>query len=259
MKSVVYTALFGEYEPLVEQPMAASSDCAFICFTDNAQLTSNTWTIHVVPRALPDDAARSVRQLKLCGHEILSDFDNSLWIDNRIVLKTRPEDLITSLLSASELGAFSHSGRATVEGEYLAVLRKHLDDPARVREQLAMMRRVSPTTLNSRPLWGAIIARRHSPHVERAMRVWMDQVLRYSRRDQLSFNYALDLTELPVNILHRPNRESEWHRWLTTGELPKDKRARYAKGFTYPLITHLWDVVVTNRVSRRIRWTFVKD
>src|SRR5690606_12290848 len=44
-KRVVYTAIMGRYEDLVEQPMAAESDIDFVCFTDNQDVKSSTWKV----------------------------------------------------------------------------------------------------------------------------------------------------------------------------------------------------------------------
>src|SRR5688572_10939275 len=46
----VYTTLIGGYEPLNEQPVAASSRVPFVCLTDDPNLASDTWQIrHVTP------------------------------------------------------------------------------------------------------------------------------------------------------------------------------------------------------------------
>lgn len=250
----MYTALFGGYEHLVEQPARNDSNCDFVCFTDDPGLESRSWKLVRVEPALPTDPARSVRQLKIIGHELLSESDESLWIDNRIVLKKSPELLMANWLEHSELAAIAHSDRESVEAEFAAVLNGRLDNPARVREQLAVMKTVAPSVLDEVPLWGAIIARKKSPNVDYAMRVWMDSVLRYSRRDQLSFNYALHRSKLSVNVVELPNRQSEWHQWLTTNELPKDKRQRYGSFYEYGLSTHCLDSIKTSRIVRHLRW-----
>ena len=258
MGRVVYTALFGSYERLIEQPVSAQSSCEFICFTDDPSLTSETWRIVYTEPSIPLDSARSVRKIKIGGHEVLDGFQESLWIDNRILLKQSPECLLQNWLRSKDIAVISHSGRASVEAEFAAVLRWHLDNPARVREQLAVMKAIAPTVLDEIPYWGAIIARRNSASVNSAMRIWMDFVLRYSRRDQLSFNYALHKQCLPVEVLKLDNRQSEWHEWLTTKQLPKDKRQLYKSIFEYRLGTHLIDLATTNRLIRYIRWRLLK-
>jgi len=46
-KLVVYTALFGDYDDLIE-PKEKFEGCDFICFTDQKHLTSDIWEIRLV-------------------------------------------------------------------------------------------------------------------------------------------------------------------------------------------------------------------
>lgn len=259
MKRAVVTAIFGEYEALVEQPVAAESACDFICFTDDSELTSSTWNLVAVTPAIPGDAARSVRQVKIVGHPRLSQYSETLWIDNRVVLRRRPEELLESWLEGFDLAMIRHSHRASVLDEYRAVLRKRLDSPARVREQLAMMRQFGPSVLEEVPYWGALIARRHTLPVAEFAQTWMNSVLRFSRRDQLSVNEAIARCKLAVNGVELDNFASEWHMWLSTAELPKDRRARYTSGFEYGLGAHILDAVKTSRLVRHLRWRILAD
>ena len=102
---VVYRALVGGYERLREEEVAHDSDLPFICFTDDPELTSDTWQVEVVAPRLLRDATRSARALKILGHPSLDDAD---------------------------VGAPLHSYRTSVLGEAEAVLDVGLDDLSRV-------------------------------------------------------------------------------------------------------------------------------
>ena len=71
---VVYTALFGETESLVEQEVARRSNVRFVCFTDNSKLVSSTWEIVLVSPLFAADPRRSQRDIKIRGHESLSSY-----------------------------------------------------------------------------------------------------------------------------------------------------------------------------------------
>jgi hypothetical protein len=214
----VYTALFGGYEPLHEQPQALTSTVPFICFTDDPHLTSETWDVRVVEPALIADPVRSARIVKIRGHGQLADFDETLWIDNRIVLSVDPEVILDEWLAEAELALPWHSFRDTVAGEFEIVALTRLDDPARIWEQFSHYQRYYPEILAARPHWTAIIARKNTEAVAHAMRVWGDQVLRYSRRDQLSESIALASTELTVNSVTLDNLGSHLHEWPAATE-----------------------------------------
>jgi Glycosyltransferase len=93
---VVYTALFGAHEKLLEQGVAWSSSARFICFTDDASLTSSTWEIVHVEPLFPADPRRSQRDIKIRGHQLLHESDVWMYIDNTVRLTAPPEKLSTS-------------------------------------------------------------------------------------------------------------------------------------------------------------------
>lgn len=251
-RRAVYTAVFGRYEAIVEQPIARDSDARFFCFTDDPTATSATWEIHVISERIQDDPTRSARQMKILGHNLLSEFDETLWIDNRVLLKERPEVLLDAWLKDHDMALPSHSYRSSVREEFRTVLRSGLDDPYKVREQLQTYEALASGVLEARPFWTAILARRQTPSVQLTMRTWMDNVLRFSKRDQLSVNYAVAKCKLKPLVLAVDNFESEWHRWINTSELPKNRAVRFWRnhGFQYPWWLRIADRVRSSRLVR---------
>jgi hypothetical protein len=211
----VYTALIGDYEELNEQPIARSSTVPFICFTDDPGLSSDTWEVVLVEPVLAADPSRSSRALKLVpDHPRLAACDQTLWIDNSVILKVPPETFLEQWLDESDLGIPRHSFHDRVIDEFNAVVRAGLDDPSRVYEQLHHYLELAPHVLELPVLWNALIARRHTPEVLDFGKVWFRHVLRYSRRDQLSVRMALDLTPgVRLNAVELDNFDSPVHRW----------------------------------------------
>ncbi|RNL62576.1 DUF616 domain-containing protein [Nocardioides marmoriginsengisoli] len=214
-KRAVYTALIGSYERLLEQPAAITSDVPFICLTDDPDLTSNTWQVRLIEPAFLRDASRSSRFLKIMGGgHPLDEYDETLWIDNRIVLSEDPAVILDEVLADADLAVIHHSYRETVVAEFDEVTRAGLDDPARIYEQLIHYAESKQHVLDLRPYWGAFIARRWTPSIRDAMQTWLNHVLRYSRRDQLSMRYALDGVPR-VLALDLDNYKSSWHTWIS--------------------------------------------
>jgi hypothetical protein len=257
VKRVVYTALFGGYEDLQEQPSARLADGTdYLCFTDRADVTSDTWTVVHVPPAFVDDPVRSARLVKIVGHERLAGYDEWLWVDNRVVLSVAPSQILSSWLDGGHSLAMPlHDHRRSIEDEFEVILRNGFDSPARVREQSWTYSRVGPDVMGDEPLWTAIIARRNTADVAGRMNAWLWDVLRFSRRDQLSVTRALAGFE-GLNRIELPNVESDLHRWLSTEELPKDSSIRFwdRSGYRYTLPRHAWDRGVANRPVRYLRW-----
>ena len=217
-RACVYTCLLGGYERLNEQPMAAASGLDFLCFTDDPALTSTSWRIRPYTPAFPLDPVRSQRMAKLAPHELLPDYDVSLYVDNSIILTAPPDEVLARYLTADVKAAIpGHSFRASVRDEFLEVVALGYDDGSRVIEQLNHYLLTAPDLLDAVPFWsGMMLRRHHDPQVIAAMRLWLAHVLRYSRRDQLSVNHALARAGLEVSRLQIDNRESWFHRWPVT-------------------------------------------
>jgi len=62
MKKVLYTAIFGDYDKLLE-PTCVTQDWNYLCFTDNNKLKSNSWKIIVIKDV--EDYRLKAREIKV--------------------------------------------------------------------------------------------------------------------------------------------------------------------------------------------------
>lgn len=235
-KKCVYTVLMNNYEILSEQQKSKESGIDFYCFTDNSELTSDTWNIVYTPPIFPKDASRSARVVKICPHRFLKEYDLSLYIDNSVQLLEKPEIIFDDLISPSDdIVMMQHSFRETVLAEFFAVDQLKYDTSDVIDEQLKVYSEISPQIFNQKPYWGGFIIRRHNvTQIINAMDDWISQVLRYSRRDQLSINYIIDKYKLNINIQYLDNRISRYHKW--------------------PVATRLDTPVIKNRVKHNVEY-----
>ncbi len=212
-RRAVYRALIGGYEVLREEPLARQSALPFLCFTDDPDLTSDTWEVVHVDLRLPADSTRSARALKILGHPRLDEFDETLWVDNTVELLQAPDELFDQWLANADVAAPLHSYRASVLAEAEAVLDAGLDDFARVYEQLAHYVAQDRDSVEENPHWTGMVARRRTDHTERAMLAWWEDVLRYSRRDQLSFVPTMRANGIRLHSVPLDSFGSAWHAW----------------------------------------------
>jgi hypothetical protein len=213
---VVYTALFGDYEVLTEQPIASEGGTDFVCFTDNPDLRSTTWDVRVVEPLLPADPVRSSRWPKIMPHRVLPEYERSLYIDNSVLLLAPPGDLFRHLVpDGFDMGVFGHSFRRCLDDEFDAVLLGAHDAPLRVHEQRSHYRQLHGDRLDQPVTSNGILARHHHrPVVVAAMEQWMAHVLRYSRRDQLSSPVTVgNHPGLELHVATGDNYGTPFHRW----------------------------------------------
>ena len=210
----IYTALIGDYETLNEIPIHASTEMPCICFTDNPALTSETWIIRHVKPTFPMDSPRSQRNIKILAHEYLPEFSSSLYIDNSVILRQNPESFFQIHLQNYNISTPNHSHRESILDEFIEVAKGGWDDPARIFEQLNHYQLINPAILQERPYWcGMLLRHHHHPDVRRAMVIWYNHVMRYSRRDQLSFNMAMNEANIDVGRIDIDNLHSSIHDW----------------------------------------------
>ena len=160
------------------------------------------------------DPVRSQRLIKLRPHEFLPEFDISLYIDNSVLLHKSPEDLIAQHLPISGFCIPEHSYRETVLDEFLEVSAGGLDDQGRIFEQLNHYAVSCPEVLQEKPYWTGILLRDHrNTKVCSMLDLWSAHVQRYSRRDQLSVNFAFLRSGLIPDVLAIDNMHSNYHSW----------------------------------------------
>jgi hypothetical protein len=213
LRRCVCTVLTGGYEQLNEQPVAKGSDIDFICFTDDPNLTSDTWRLVLVERTFPLDPVREQRAIKLQPHRHLAGYDISLYIDNSVVL-TAPPEAIFAAFAGEELVIPLHSFRRRFVDEFHQVAATGLDIDERVAEQYEHYLATAPEVMETQQLWTGMLIRDHrSDKVRRFLDIWHAHVLRYSRRDQLSIGMALALADITPKLIDIDNHASWFHSW----------------------------------------------
>ena len=211
----MYTVVTGGYEPVLEQHIARQHDTDLICFTDAEVSPDSGWQVRPLELVLPADTNRSSRYPKLLPHRVLPDYDESFYIDNNILLTVDPAVMFERFLPEGvAMAGFAHSFRATLRDEFEEVVKVGKEAAWVVEEQLRHYEAVDPEALDQRPVKGGFLFRRHhDPLVQEAMERWWINVLRYSRRDQLSLPIAARQVGLEIAVHEIDNHLSEYHEW----------------------------------------------
>jgi len=213
---VIYTAIFGEKDKLIK-PKFVPKNCDFICFTDS-DFNSNVWKVKKVKPILKD-AVRSARMYKILPHKFLSEYNYSIWIDGNMIVRGDVNELIKGYLSKYNLATYDHKqtsdSRGCIYEEAEALIEmakrgKYKDDPNIIRKQIEKYKKEGYPS-NNGLISSMVMLRRHNePDVIKTMEDWWKEIKKYSRRDQLSFNYVAWKNKLNFVYLEGDSRDNKY-------------------------------------------------
>ncbi len=146
--------------------------------------------IHAVGKINKDDYVRQAKFYKILPHLCLPKGTKySLWIDGDCRLKVPVQVLIDKYLKDADIAFFQHPLRDCIYDEAQVCRELVLDDVFKMDGQMAKYEREGfPRHFGL--IDGSVILRRHSPEVALINETWWKEIVKYSRRDQLSFNYV---------------------------------------------------------------------
>ncbi len=190
MTLVLYSAHYGASDLFNAEVFGGFESCRRILFTDKPELIlPGVEIFHDPLDGL--DPARASRRAKLMPHRYFPDEDWSIWIDNKSRLKTDPKVVLAAVQAQSDAGffAFPHFRRDCVYQEGQTVWELGLDDYRTVKERMRTYRAEGMPEHAGLIEGHFILRRHHEPDLIRFGDRWFEHVLRYSRRDQISFPY----------------------------------------------------------------------
>ena len=200
-KKCMFTVLIGDYDDL-NSPKVVTPGWDYICLTNNPKLTSDIWqVVFVTDKDL--DPIRLSRKYKICNHLVDSKYDISIYIDANICIKGNLDHFLNiSWCESSNIAILYHPYHTDASEELNACLSRSLDNRDTIirqkKDYKKMGFRDAFPQVNNR----LIIRRPNHKSVKNLMINWFDQLLKYSYRDQLSFNYVLEnQTDIQINYI----------------------------------------------------------
>lgn len=189
MKKVVYTAITGAYDQLID-PRVITPDFEYICFTNNKNLISRAWKIIHVEE--PDlDNVRFARKIKILFHKYLQNADFSIWVDGNFTINCDLNKFLSCYYKGGDFATFEHPDRNCFYEEAKACIRLKKDNANLINKQVAQYQSEGFPKDFGMISSGLMIRKHDNLDIQNFMELWFDQVLHRSRRDQLSFTYTL--------------------------------------------------------------------
>lgn len=188
---VVYTAISGNFDDLIQHTYI-SKDFNYVCFTDQQVGDPGIWEI----RPLEDrnlDRVRSAKYYKILPDQFFEDYEYSVWIDGNIdVLTNELEVRIEELIQAgSILSASKHFERDCIYQEANICMLYGIDDPDIIDAQVHYYRSKGFPEHDGLFEMNIIFRKHNDQHLTAMMQDWWEMIVKFSRRDQLSFIYVL--------------------------------------------------------------------
>lgn len=201
MRKVVYTAITGNYDVL-KTPSIVTKDWDYVCFTDNPNLKSDIWKIRIVEKE--SDPIRLARRIKIRYFDWIKDYPLSIWLDGSIQINCNLDAFIYDcLISESmdvECAILKHPDRSSIREEARICTKSRICPAAVTKKQVAIYEKDGYQFDNGLVATGLIV-RKHTSRIKEFCSKWHEEIVEYSSRDQLSFNYILSKNPIKCHIL----------------------------------------------------------
>ena len=211
-KICVYTCITGNYDNLKEIPNIENG-IDYYCFTNNKKIKSNTWKVIYIE----DDKLSNVqlaRKTKILGNDIVNSYDIALWMDGAVIFNKPIIEFINYYLKESDVFvAFKHGERNSIKDEAYACYRFNKETKDNINKLLKFLEKEKYEDNNGLIESTVYIKRPKDKLVKETMKMWFDMIVKYTKRDQLSFNYCISKTGLSVKWINEKVFDNEWFSW----------------------------------------------
>lgn len=187
---VVYTGISGNYDTL-RVPRVLDPGFDYVCFSDTPRSDLGVFEIRPIPFRHADPV-RMARYVKTHPHQLFPDHDVAIWMDAATIIASDVRPLIARLAATgSPVGGIPHPRRHDVYGEAYLCARARKDDLVTIAAQVARYVAAGVPRGLAVPETSFMIWNLRHPAAAQVLDVWWAEIEAGSRRDQISFNYAL--------------------------------------------------------------------
>lgn len=219
MRIVVYSALYGEREPLNPLCMGDGKlngpGYDRVLFTDRAGV--DLPGVEIRQDTLTGlDPARASRRAKLRPQNYFPDHDWTLYIDNNAALTADPHAIVATLGTSAETGGFfalPHPLRRCLYQEAESCLLAGREEPEIIRRQMEVYRMAGYPADAGLTAGMFLLRRGNRPEWALQGERWFEHVLHFARRDQLSCDFTAWSLGLTVERLPGTTTENNFMRW----------------------------------------------
>ena len=188
-KILFYTAIFGDYDSLLE-PLLNDESADFLCITDQ-NFTSSKWKVVKVKKNNVSPILRA-KYYKILPHRFLDNYKYSVWVDGNFIINKKANKLSKKIFKKYVFAAFDHNytkgdKRDCIYKEGNAVIdmaeTNYKANPETVFKQIRAYRDLGCPE-NNGLICGGILFREHGDFkIIRIMEDWWKEISKYSVND----------------------------------------------------------------------------
>ena len=256
-KKVIYTCITGGYDDLKDLSFT-SDDFDYVCFTDSVYTGNEFWDIRPLPKEVEGlSQVKKQRYVKINAHNLLPEYDLSVWIDGIVNIKSDVNELLDDILEDGiSIYVPTHPSRDCIYKEAKAVLAAKKDVKEIVDPQIERYKKEG-FPHNNGLLQSNILIRKHNEEdCVRLMEAWFNELKDNSHRDQLSFNYVLwKNSDIKVKYLDKYIYKSKWFSWCglhakNKSQIKKRAKITPQKPINHKLLEELKMKIAKSRMLR---------
>lgn len=202
-KKLLYTVLVGGYDQLNEVPKRLPG-WDYICYTDNPEATSDTWEIQFLENPLNLDPVRLSRHYKINNHLVDNSYDLSVYVDASFRIRGNLDCFLAhAMVKENSLSMLLHPFHHSLAQEFEACIALGKDNEDTLRSQFEYYVNQQGFIDDHPHVAGGLIIRQTGvPPVIGLMEKWFEQLIKWSKRDQVAFNFARSrCPEVAVNYI----------------------------------------------------------
>jgi O-antigen biosynthesis protein len=205
-KIAIYTAIYGAFDDLKRQPVCPEAD--YFCFTDDAVAAVEPWSI-ITSEPRYDHPRMAAKWFKMHPHVALPEYRYTIWIDGNVKVKTAAfAREIMQWLGSSGISVLRHPDRDNIfdEAEYSLTLTRYRGQP--IAEQIEHYRSLGFRSTNGLHYCGVILRDSANESIRTLNEAWMEENLRWSYQDQVSFPFLLGRYEITPDVIPLEMRDN---------------------------------------------------
>lgn len=222
----IYSCIIGDIDNLIV-PKFGIPGCDLILFTDRKDIQSDKFQIREW-KDIYKNQRLSSRAPKLLPHFFLPEYEYSMWIDGRVVLREENlADFIRDSLKDANWAAYAHPERDNIFDEAEICIDQGKDDKEKINKQIDRYRKEGFE--NQVGLFAnTVLLRKHNElDVIKFNELWWREIQEESIRDQLSFPYLAWKQNLKIKKIDGFIRKNKFLRILRYSQRDAYKEGEY--------------------------------